>query len=168
MVSLDQVKLLETKVAKAIEYAEQVTGENAALQEKLGACQKRIDGLEVLVQRFKEDQGRIEDGILAALDRLNQFEDAIEKSLDARDKQGSGKKTGKAPAPKAEPEAETIIPESAEINAAEGAGGFSNVDAGLASAADLAADGGEEAADIEDPLKETGKKRPENGELDIF
>jgi hypothetical protein len=154
MVSLDQVKLLETKVAKAIGYAEQVTGENAALHEKLDAYQKRIDKLEVLVQRFKEDQGRIEDGILAALDRLNQFEDAIEKSLDSRDKQGPGKKAGgsKAPTPVPAPEAETVIPESAEADAAQAAGG---------------AEGGE-AADIEDPLKETGQKEPESGELDIF
>jgi FtsZ-binding cell division protein ZapB len=81
MVSLEQVKLLETKVAKAIDYVQRVTGENAVLQDKLDSYQKRIDELEVLVQRFKEDQGRIEDGILSALDRLNQFEDAIEKSL---------------------------------------------------------------------------------------
>jgi FtsZ-binding cell division protein ZapB len=84
MVSLEQVKLLEAKVARAIDYVERVSGENTALREKLDSYQRRIDELEVLVQRFKEDQGRIEDGILSALDRLNQFEDAIEKSLAAR------------------------------------------------------------------------------------
>jgi hypothetical protein len=96
---------LETKVARAIEYVERVTGENALLQEKLESYQKRIDELEVLVQRFKEDQGRIEDGILSALDRLNQFEDAIEKSLAAREKPG---KADKKPAPVPE----TAIPSS--------------------------------------------------------
>ena len=35
----------------------------------------------MLVMRFKEDQGRIEDGIIAALDRLSQFEEAFENSL---------------------------------------------------------------------------------------
>jgi len=64
-------------------------------------------------------------------------------------KQGPGKKAGgnKAPAPEAlpkeKPEAETVIPESAETDAAQAAGG---------------AEGGE-AADIEDPLKETETKR---------
>jgi FtsZ-binding cell division protein ZapB len=88
MISLEQVQLLEAKVSKAIEYVQQVNSENAALlseranlQKKLDANQKRIDELEVLVMRFKEDQGRIEDGIIAALDRLNQFEEAFENSL---------------------------------------------------------------------------------------
>ena len=88
MISLEQVQLLEARVSKAIEYVQRVTAENAALasekaglQKKLEANQKRIDELEVHVMRFKEDQGRIEDGIVAALDRLSQFEEAFEKSL---------------------------------------------------------------------------------------
>ena len=97
MVNLEQVKLLETKVARAIEYVEQVAGEKAQwlqkeaallrneaeLRARLESCQKRIDELEVLVMRFKEDQSRIEDGILSALDRLSQFEDAVAQSLSA-------------------------------------------------------------------------------------
>lgn len=88
MVSLEQVQLLETRVSKAIEYVKKISAENATLvseraglQKKLDANQKRIDELEVLVMRFKEDQGRIEDGIVAALDRLSQFEEAFENSL---------------------------------------------------------------------------------------
>ena len=88
MINLEQVKLLEMKVVKAIDYIEQLTMENAAqrqkeaeLQMKLESYQQRIDELEVLIMHFKEDQGRIEDSILAALDKLNQFEEAIEKSL---------------------------------------------------------------------------------------
>ena len=88
MISLEQVQQLEIKVAKAIEYIQRVTSENTALaseraglQAKLDANRKRIDELEVLVMRFKEDQGRIEDGIIAALDRLSQFEEAFENSL---------------------------------------------------------------------------------------
>ena len=84
MISLEQVQLLETKVAKAIEYVQKVTEENSALiseraglLSKLEANQKRLDELEVLVMRFKEDQGRIEGGIIAALDRLSQFEEAF-------------------------------------------------------------------------------------------
>jgi predicted nuclease with TOPRIM domain len=88
MISLEQVQLLEAKVAKAIEIVQKVTAENAALsterasmQAKLDANKKRIDELEVLIMRFKEDQGRIEDGIMSALDRLSQFEEAFENSL---------------------------------------------------------------------------------------
>ena len=81
MVSLEQVKLLESKVTRAIDYLKKVTDENTQLKEKLDSYQKRIDDLEILIQRFKEDQSRIEDGILSALDRLNQFEDALESTL---------------------------------------------------------------------------------------
>jgi len=81
MVSLEQVKLLESKVTSTIEYVKKVTVENSKLKEKLDSYQKRIEELEVLVHQFKENQGRIEDGILSALDKLNQFEDALESKL---------------------------------------------------------------------------------------
>jgi chromosome segregation ATPase len=81
MVTLEQVKLLESKVAKTIEFVNRITDENSLLKGKLETYRQRIDELEGLVQRFKDDQGRIEEGILSALDRLNQFEDAIGRSL---------------------------------------------------------------------------------------
>ncbi|MDR0641210.1 MAG: cell division protein ZapB [Treponema sp.] len=81
MVTLEQVRLLETKVIRAVEYVERISRENSQLQGKLDSYQRRIDELEVLIQQFREDQGRIEEGILAALERLNKFEDAIEKSI---------------------------------------------------------------------------------------
>ncbi|MCL2069956.1 MAG: cell division protein ZapB [Treponema sp.] len=78
MLSLEQVKLLESKVSRTIDYVKKVNGENTALKERLDSCQKRIDELEALVKKFKDEQGRIEEGILSALDRLNQFEDALD------------------------------------------------------------------------------------------
>jgi len=106
MLSLEQVQLLETKVSKAIEYIQRLTAENSALSgeragllAKLDVNQKRLDELEMLVMRFKEDQGRIEDGIIAALDRLSQFEEAFENSL-------KDKTTAKKPAVKREKPAE--------------------------------------------------------------
>jgi FtsZ-binding cell division protein ZapB len=102
MITLDQVKLLETKVTKAIDYVKKVTEENSLLKGKLDSYQKRIDELEIMIQQFKEDQSRIEDGILAALDRLNQFEDAVESKLAAG---------GEAPAPQREAEGRSPPPE---------------------------------------------------------
>jgi chromosome segregation ATPase len=81
MGTLDHVKILESKVVKAIDFVNRLTEENDQLKEQLDSYQKRIDELEALIQSFKEEQGRIEDGILSALNRLNQFEDAIDKSL---------------------------------------------------------------------------------------
>jgi len=86
MVTLEQVKLLESKVTRTIDYVKKVTEENGKLKEKLDSYQKRIDDLELLIQRFREDQSRIEDGILSALDRLNQFEDALESKLSTETK----------------------------------------------------------------------------------
>ena len=86
MISLDQVKLLESKVTKAINHVKTVTEENALLKGKLDSYQKRIEELEVLIQLFKEEQSKIEDGILSALDRLNQFEDALESTLSTEKK----------------------------------------------------------------------------------
>ena len=81
MVSIEQVRLLESRVVKTIDFVDQVTEENALLKSKLESCQKRIDELEVLIQRFKEDQAKIEDGIVSALDRLNKFEDEMDKGI---------------------------------------------------------------------------------------
>jgi len=88
MISLDQVRQLEARISWTIEHFQSLSAENAALiaeraglQAKLEVNKKRIDELEVLVMRFKEDHSRIEDGIIAALDRLSQFEEAFENSL---------------------------------------------------------------------------------------
>ena len=86
MVSLEQVKLLEAKVSRTIDYVKKVTDENTQLKDRLSSYQKRIDELEVLITRFKQDQGRIEDGILSALDRLNQFEGALQTALSTEEK----------------------------------------------------------------------------------
>jgi len=88
MINLEQIKLLEAKVAKTIDFVDRISKENVALirreselQEKIEAYQKRVDELEVLIKGFKEEHGRIEDGFFAVLDKLSQFEDAIEKNL---------------------------------------------------------------------------------------
>jgi hypothetical protein len=152
MVSLEQVKLLETKVARAIEYVERVTGENALLRGKLESYQKRIDELEVLVQRFKEDQGRIEDGILSALDRLNQFEDAIEKSLGAREQFGEA---DKSPAPEPEAGVSPPLPETGPGSGLDP----DTLDTGI----DVP-----EPDDAGEDEENSSPPPPANGELDIF
>ena len=125
MISLEHIQLLETRISKAVDYVQRITGENATLvsereelRTKLEANQKRIDELEVLVMRFKEDQSRIEDGIMAALDRLSQFEEAFENSLkdNAAGKKPAAKTTAKTQEKPAEPEAQPeAVPESKEV-----------------------------------------------------
>ena len=59
MVSLEQIKLLESKVSKTIDYVKKVTDEKNSLKGKLDSCQKRIDELEELEKTdFDELQGK--------------------------------------------------------------------------------------------------------------
>jgi len=175
MINLEQVKLLETKVAKAIDFVEKISKENAALirreaelQEKLETNQKRIDELEVLIRGFKEEQGRIEDGILSALDRLSQFEEAIDKSLRDKPHGKAVKDSIKSPAhnlpQKKQAAKEELIPQPAE-----GDLGAFNEKVCFEIPDDETVD------DILDPLNETldedageGNSPAEGGELDIF
>jgi hypothetical protein len=116
MVTLEQVKLLEAKVIRAVEYVERLSRENSQLEGKVDSYQKRINDLEVLIQKFKEDQGRIEEGILSSLERLNKFEDAIEKIAAAPQRSGAREAAPRdPPAPRPEPAAPDIqIPEDVQ------------------------------------------------------
>lgn len=77
MLNLDQVRLLENRVEKAVGKIQSLTTENTHLRSQLSTLQTRVGELEGLVRSFKDDQGRIEEGILNALDRLSAFEDSV-------------------------------------------------------------------------------------------
>lgn len=77
MLSLDQVRLLEDRVQKAVGKIQTLTSENTHLRSELSTLQTRVVELEGLVNAFKDDQGRIEEGILNALDKLSAFEDSV-------------------------------------------------------------------------------------------
>jgi chromosome segregation ATPase len=79
MVSLEQIKDLETKVQHAVTYIAKLKQENALLQKNLEKYRKRIDELEVLINEYKEDQTAIEEGIKNALLHLDKLEDSIAK-----------------------------------------------------------------------------------------
>ena len=178
MINLEQVKLLETKVAKTIDFVEKISKENAALvrreaelQEKLETNQKRIEELEVLIRGFKEEQGRIEDGILSALDRLSQFEEAIEKSLKDKPHGKSVKDMIKSPGhnspQKKQAAKEELVPQQSETQEEQADTGVFN------DCFEIPDD--EPVDDILDPLTETldeeageGNSPAEGGELDIF
>jgi FtsZ-binding cell division protein ZapB len=91
MISLEQIRLLESRVEKAVVYIDLLQDENASLKSKLSGYEKRIQDLEVLVRSFQQDQGRIEEGILHALDRLNAFEDEILSEAEEKPKANAKK-----------------------------------------------------------------------------
>lgn len=166
MVSLEQVKLLETKVAKAIDFVKSLSEENAGLRGKLDGYRRRIDELEVLVKAFREDQGRIEAGIMSALERLNQFEDAVERGFP--DDQGKPV-TEEAPAEvvadpiEAEPKGESLQADSDEAILAE----LEAEEAAARAAANRVAD--VPAVSPEPPAPPADEQHnDQGGELDIF
>ncbi|MDR2393003.1 MAG: cell division protein ZapB [Treponema sp.] len=77
MGTVEHVKLLETKVVSTLDLLKRITEENKDLKEQTQVQKKRIEELEQVIQGFREDHALIEEGILSALNRLNQFEDAM-------------------------------------------------------------------------------------------
>ena len=77
MLSLDQVRLLENRVEKAVSKISSLTSENEHLRSQLATLQQRVHELEGFVSGFKDDQGKIEAGILNALEQLGALENAI-------------------------------------------------------------------------------------------
>ncbi len=77
MLKIEQIKLLESKVNKAIEIIAKLREENKTLKAGLTSAQKKIDELEDLVNSFKSEQDEIEQGIIRALKSLDKLEDEI-------------------------------------------------------------------------------------------
>ena len=77
MISLEQIRTLETKVHKAVSMLTAVQEENQLLRSKLGTYENRIEELEFMIEEFKEDQSEIEQGIISALNHLDHLEDAV-------------------------------------------------------------------------------------------
>ena len=84
MLSVEQVRALEERVGKAVSYIESLKTENAELRKELertaaelGEAKARSAELEAAAQSFKNDQARIEAGIVHALEKLDMFEDLV-------------------------------------------------------------------------------------------
>ena len=75
MISLEQIRLLEGKISRAIELIRALKDENAALRRGLDSAQKRMKELEALVDGFKADQKEIESVIVRTLRHLDDLED---------------------------------------------------------------------------------------------
>ncbi len=84
MISLDQVLLLQKKVETAVEkinfltgQVEQLKSDNDALRTKCAELTKALDEKTELVSSLEINQGKIEEGIITALNRLDTVENAI-------------------------------------------------------------------------------------------
>ncbi len=147
MIRLEQIRLLESKINKAVKLIEMLREENAALKRSVDTAQKRMQELDGLVNEFKADQEEIEKSLLRAMKNLERLEDAAAPDLEApaaRTREGEA-----APAAAGEP-------------AGRGGESRSSSRRSVAAAAENTAAAAEAAP--EEESSEQGRKQ----ELDIF
>ena len=106
MLNLDQIKQLEARVSKAIELMQTLKDENDLLKLELHDRQQRIEELENIVLVFRNDQAKIEEGIINALNHLSAFEDTVYQAANSTAAAAASIASGST-------EAQTVIPASA-------------------------------------------------------
>ena len=77
MITVEQIRLLESRVTKAIDRIRLLTEENTTLKRSVARSQERMDELEGLVEQFKSAPSEIEQGVARALDNLERLEDEV-------------------------------------------------------------------------------------------
>lgn len=93
MLTLEQVKALETKVERAVLVINTLRAENKQLKTGLHSANRRIAELEGLLHTFEQEQSRIEEGFKEALRKLDELEDNLYSgaSVKQTNEQTSGK-----------------------------------------------------------------------------
>lgn len=89
MISLVQIQLLEEKVESAVAKILQLTKENEALAQRCAQLEDEKAKLQDNLLNFHQDQERIEQGIIKALDRLNVVENSVLQAVEQRQTDGS-------------------------------------------------------------------------------
>lgn len=77
MLNVEQVRLLEERVQRVISRTGELQRENGELRQHLEGYQERIKELEARLEEFVSNQAEIEQGVLNALHRLDEVEDAV-------------------------------------------------------------------------------------------
>lgn len=91
MVTVEQIRILENRIAKACDLIVTLKRENTALKRAVDSSQTKMQELERFINQFKNEQAAIESGILSALKKLDELEDDISENP----KDGNAKATGK-------------------------------------------------------------------------
>jgi hypothetical protein len=76
MITLEQIRLLEGKITRAIDLIRVLKDENSTLRKGLESAQRRMRELETLVDGFKTDQKEIESVIVRTLHNLDELEES--------------------------------------------------------------------------------------------
>lgn len=83
MISLEQIRLLESRITRALDLIRVLKEENSTLRKGLESAQKRMRELESLVDGFKMDQKEIESIIVRTLHNLDDLEESAASSRSA-------------------------------------------------------------------------------------
>jgi hypothetical protein len=75
MITLEQIRLLESKITRALDLVRVLKEENSTLRKGLESAQKRMRELETLVDGLKTDQKEIESIIVRTLHNLDDLEE---------------------------------------------------------------------------------------------
>lgn len=78
MISVEQIKHLESRVHSAVERIRALAAENRTLKERLGDYELRINEFQRVIDGFKAEQAEIESGIVSALRQLDELEDNVD------------------------------------------------------------------------------------------
>ena len=76
MITLEQIRLLEGKITRALDLIRVLKEENSTLRKGLESAQRRMRELETLVDGFKTDQKEIESVIVRTLHNLDELEES--------------------------------------------------------------------------------------------
>ena len=111
MITVEQIRLLESRVTKAVDRIHLLHDENAALKRTVESSQTRMEELEGLVQQFKSAQAEIEQGVVRALENLERLEDEVtgEDKSEEQKTENPGQESP-APADKSDTPGEAIVP----------------------------------------------------------
>ena len=103
MISLDQIRTLESRVQRVISRLQQVEAENRELRERAAAGKQRLTQLQQQLDRHSEEQAEIERGILSTLEQLDQVDTEAEPGSIQEPESPQPQPDEQPPTPEAEP-----------------------------------------------------------------
>jgi len=80
MISLNQIRLLEQRVESILQLVERLKNEKSVLEKENADLKSDSQRLYKKCADLEEAEGKIEEGILSVLNRLNDMEDAIQNA----------------------------------------------------------------------------------------
>ena len=89
MLSLEQIKRLESRVYKAVELIKALKEDNSILKSELKSANERVEELEQIISDYRNNQLEIEQGIVKAIKQLDDI-DSITDNLEADEPDISG------------------------------------------------------------------------------